>query len=169
MRSRLRYVLPGVHWVRFSASDDDLPDSVVVAIEAFEPVVPSRDADAAVSDWLKRDAFHESASEVCLLIKDGTVVAYHTACVADCELSDGTVVPALHCRFAARHRDHPRQGRVIVEHMSELGRQAGVAWLSVDPFDEQAEKPWKALGFTESATRAHDDPTLERYRLHRPA
>jgi hypothetical protein len=158
-----------VHWVRFNTPHDDLPEAVFVGVETFEPVVPTRDADAEVTRWLKRKSFNQAANEVWLLMEDRTVVAYHSARVAACELPDGTVTPALHCGFAARHRDHPAQGRVIIDHMRELAGRAGVDWLTVDPFDEQAEKPWKGLGFTESATRAQDDPTLERYRLYRRA
>lgn len=138
------------------------------AMEAFEPPDLARDADRVMVEWLRGKA-PTADRDVWLLTEGQTLVAYHDARTARCVLPNWQEVASIHADFAARHRDRPGAGELIVAHLFELALDADRRVATLDPFDKPGERPWERHGFLQSRTRAQEDPTWPVVRLYRPA
>jgi hypothetical protein len=145
-----------------------VPPELLAAIKAFEPPVPTREADRTMAAWLQTKAPTEER-DVWVLMEGETVVAYHTSEDRTCVLPNWQEVTTTHAAFAARHRERPGAGRHIVVHLIKLALKTERDYVTLDPFDEDVARVWERYGFHPSRTPAQNDPSSSVARLYRSA
>lgn len=153
------------------------PHELVAAVEEFE--AGDRPAALASAKWLREHALDEHGSaRTYVFVAENRALAFFALSVGVASLEPAALavlaagprqLPAVLLAQAARRPDADLPSGTVLEHALGAAERAhqfvGVGALMLDPYDEEADRMWRARGFRPVRKTRRDQDLL---RLWRP-